>query len=150
MYIPYSPGNFETPEGHIVGRHDGVAYYTLGQRRGLAIGGEGEAWFVIAKDPKRNVVTVAQGSDHPALYRDRLTATEASWVSGIAPPTPYRCTAKIRYRQPDAACTILTCDGGHGGRVTVLFDEPQKAVTPRQSVVFYQGELCLGGAIIEP
>lgn len=147
QYIPYSPGNFETPEGVIVGRHDGVAYYTLGQRRGLAIGGEGDAWFVVAKDPNRNVVIVAQGSDHPDLYRSALSANEISWVSGIPPLFPFRCTAKIRYRQPDVGCTVIGCQGD---RLSVLFDTPQKAVTPRQSIVFYQGELCLGGAMIAP
>lgn len=145
-YIPYTPGNFETPEGEIVGKHDGVAYYTLGQRKGLAIGGAGEAWFVVAKDIHRNVVLVAQGADHPLLHRSELTATEVSWVSGEPPSTPYACTAKIRYRQPDAACTITS---NSDGRLHVRFDHPQKAITPRQSIVFYQGALCLGGAMIE-
>lgn len=146
-YIPYSPGNFETPEGRIVGKHDGVAYYTLGQRRGLAIGGEGDAWFVIDKDIQRNAVIVAQGKDHPRLYRTVLSAHTPSWVQGTPPPFSFRCTAKIRYRQPDSPCTVAA---RAEGELNVTFDMPQKAITPGQSVVFYSGDLCLGGAIISP
>lgn len=147
QYIPYAPGNFETCEGEVVGRHDGVAYYTLGQRRGLGIGGAGDAWFVVRKDPARNVVIVAQGSDHPDLYRTELTATDISWVAGTIPSASFRCTAKIRYRQPDAACMVTQCEDG---TLAVVFDQPQKAITARQSIVFYDGVECLGGAMIAP
>lgn len=146
QYLAYTPGNFETLDGKVVGQHDGIAYYTIGQRKGLGIGGAGEAWFVIAKDVPRNVIVLAQGSDHPGLYHQRLVASEVSWVALEPPTTPYVCTAKVRYRQPDIACTILEV---HGDRVVVEFTEPVKAITPKQSVVFYNGDLCLGGAIID-
>jgi tRNA-uridine 2-sulfurtransferase len=139
-FIPKKPGNLERMNGEIVGRHDGIAYYTIGQRRGLDIGGPGEAWYVIGKDAARNTVVVEQGEDHPALYRSELRMHDLSWV-GTPPLYPFRCTAKIRYRSPDVECTII--NPNH-----VIFDEPQKAITPRQSIVFYQGEICLGGAIM--
>lgn len=145
-YIAAKPGNFETPEGVVVGRHDGAAYYTIGQRKGLAIGGAGEAWFVVAKDIARNVVVVVQGADHPALYSSALTATEASWIGEPVEKFPFHCTAKIRYRQEDAPCVI---EESSEGCLYVTFPEPQRAVTPRQSIVFYSGERCLGGALIE-
>lgn len=145
-YISYNPGDFETLEGKVVGRHEGVAYYTPGQRKGMGIGGAGDAWFVVGKDIFRNVVYVAQGTRHPAMYCDELTATEMSWVAGTAPSFPCRCTSKVRYRQPDQECLIT---GLEEGKVHVRFSVPQRAVTPRQSVVFYDGEVCLGGAIIE-
>jgi tRNA-specific 2-thiouridylase len=149
-YLAYNPGNFETLEGKVVGKHEGAAYYTIGQRKGLGIGGRadgsGEAWFVVGKEMKRNVVFVAQGTDHPALYAPSLTATEISWVSGQAPVLPFRCHAKIRYRQTDQECLIEKIEGD---RIFVSFSTPQRAVTPRQSIVFYDGEVCLGGAMIE-
>ncbi len=149
QYIAYTPGDFVDLEGHVVGKHDGVAYYTIGQRKGLGIGGAGEAWFVVSKDVEHNRVILAQGSDHPALYRDTLTADEASWVAGHPPApigTPYNCTAKVRYRQPDVTCTVTS---GNGGHLEVQFHQPVKAITAKQSVVFYQGDICLGGAIIK-
>ncbi len=139
-FIPHQQGDFERLDGSVVGRHDGMAYYTIGQRRGLDIGGAGEAWYVVGKDPKRNVVIVEQGDEHPALYRSELFMHEVSWV-GQPPSFPLRCTAKVRYRSPDVVCTVLAPDH-------VTFDEPQKAITPRQSIVFYQGEICLGGGMI--
>jgi len=145
-YIPYQRGKFETLGGKVIGEHRGVAYYTIGQRKGLCIGGPGEAWFVVGKDIARNVVLVEQGSDHPALYKNGLTAADISWV-GEAPSLPLRCTAKIRYRQADQECTIEKMDNG---KLSVSFSNPQRAVTPRQSIVFYDGDLCLGGAMIEP
>lgn len=145
QYLAYTSGEMVTPEGLVVGKHDGVAYYTIGQRRGLGIGGEGEAWFVAAKDVARNRLVVVQGEHHPALYKTGLLANEISWVEGSAPVFPFSCTAKIRYRQADFACTIL---GAEGDCLRVRFDAPQKAVTPRQSIVFYSGEICLGGASI--
>lgn len=145
-YIAYEPGNFEDPDGKVIGKHLGVAFYTIGQRKGLGLGGPGEAWFVIGKDTNRNVVTVVQGADHPSLYAHTLIATEATWVAEALPhPLPYRCKAKVRYRQTDQACTITHLEEG---LVHVHFDNPQRAITPRQSIVFYQGDICLGGAII--
>lgn len=143
QYLAYTPGNFETLDGKVVGQHVGVAYYTIGQRKGLGIGGAGEAWFVVDKNVERNAVILAQGSDHPALYRQGLIANDASWV-GSPPELPLKCTAKVRYRQPDIPCTISSHESG----LEVRFDLPVKAITPKQSVVFYQGNVCLGGAII--
>ena len=147
-YIPYTPGNFENLKGEIVGKHDGVAYYTLGQRKGLGIGGPGEAWFVVGKDIERNVIVVEQGSDHVALYSKALIAKDISWVGGSPPAQfPFSCRAKIRYRQEDQSCLI---EQGEGDTVRVVFDSPQRAITPRQAIVFYDGPLCLGGGSIEP
>lgn len=146
QYLPIQPGNFETLKGEIVGRHMGTAYYTLGQRKGLSIGGAGEAWFVVGKDLPRNVVIVEQGADHPALYTDRLTAIQLSWVSGKAPgPLPYSCQSKVRYRQSDQPCIIEAIEGD---KAFVSFPDPQRAVTPGQSIVFYDGDICLGGGVI--
>lgn len=146
-YIPAKPGNFETLDGKVVGKHDGAAYYTMGQRRGLGIGGPGEAWFVVGKDIPRNIVIVAQGEDHPALFCDSLTATEASWIVGRAPDAlPLHCQSKIRYRQADQPCILTKIEEG---RLHVDFPTPQRAATPRQSIVFYDGDCCLGGALIE-
>ncbi len=149
-YLPAQEGEMRTPEGELVGRHDGLMFYTLGQRQGLGIGGRqgsnGQPWFVVGKDLEHNVLIVAQGHDHPMLFSDALTATKLHWVTGEAPRAPYRCFAKTRYRQADQACTITHIGNDH---CEVVFDEPQRAVTPGQSVVFYQGDECLGGGIIE-
>jgi tRNA-specific 2-thiouridylase len=118
----------------------------MGQRRGLGLGGQGERWFVVAKDIGRNVVFVERGARHPALYADSLTANEPSWVAGHAPSANFRCRAKIRYRQADQDCAVTV---GADGKLSVVFDRPQRAITPRQSVVFYDGDVCLGGAMIE-
>lgn len=145
-YIPYQKGFFETLKGEVVGEHEGAAYYTIGQRKGIGIGGKGDAWFVVKKDMARNVVVVEQGTDHPALYCQSLTANNISWVT--SPPTiPFHCKAKIRYRQTDQECTIEKIEND---QLIVSFKEPQRAVTPRQSIVFYNGEICLGGAMIRP
>lgn len=146
QYIHYKQGNFETLEGKVVGTHDGAAFYTIGQRKGLKIGGAGDAWFVVGKDLIRNVVFLAQGTLHPALYCDGLTATDLTWIAGEPPQLPFKGHAKVRYRQPDQACTIEKIEDG---RAFVTFTIPQRAVTPRQSVVFYDGEICLGGGMIE-
>lgn len=147
-YIPFQPGNFENLNGEIIGQHDGVAYYTIGQRKGLKIGGPGDAWFVIGKDVSRNVVIIDQGAEHPSLYSDALTASDLSWVSGAPPsPLPYPCTAKVRYRQPDQECVITRIENGCAH---VSFSKPQRAVTPRQSIVFYKNDICLGGGMILP
>lgn len=146
-YIPYSPGNFKNLSGEIVGHHDGAAYYTVGQRKGLGIGGPGEAWFVVAKDIEKNEVYVEQGADHPALYASGLVAKEPTFIGGNFPHTlPFRCLAKIRYRQEDQECVIEAIEND---TVRVSFPEPQRAITPRQSIVFYDGAVCLGGALIE-
>jgi len=144
-YLPTSPGAIETLEGRVVGEHQGLMYYTIGQRHGLGIGGQGEAWYVAGKDLARNCLRVVQGHDHPALYRRVLAADELTWVSGVPPDAPHEYTAKTRYRQADAACT-LTQVGAHGCEVE--FAQPQWAVTPGQSVVLYDGPTCLGGGII--
>lgn len=145
-FIQYQPGNFETLDGRIVGKHDGVAFYTIGQRKGLKIGGAGDAWFVVGKDIPRNVVYIEQGTSHPAMYADALFATELTWIAGEGPPLPFSCHAKIRYRQSDQACII---EKSEEGRAHVIFTQPQRAITPRQSIVFYQEDVCLGGGIIE-
>jgi tRNA-uridine 2-sulfurtransferase len=147
QYVKAKRGRIRTLAGEDLGGHAGVCFYTLGQRKGLGLGGEGEAYFVVGKDPARGIVYAERGQRHPALYCDTLTATELSWVSGEAPgPLPFRCTAKARYRQQDVPCVITAIQEG---RATVAFDEPQRAITPRQSIVFYSGETCLGGGMIE-
>ena len=151
QYLPAQAGEIVTDEGVVVGRHDGLMYYTLGQRGGIGIGGlknqaEG-AWFVLAKDMSKNQLIIGQGHDHPLLQSQTLWSEPIDWVAGVSPVRDegLRCTAKTRYRQPDQACTVYPdVDGG----VRVVFDQPQRAVTPGQSVVFYQDELCLGGGVI--
>ena len=146
-YLQYTSGPFLTLEGKKVGTHHGVAYYTIGQRRGLAIGGPGDAYFVVDKDVEQNIVYVAQGKDHPALFSDELTAYDATWVSGFAPsPLPYHCQAKIRYRQPDQECVIESIDDA---TLHVRFLVPHRAITSEQSIVFYKDGICLGGAVIK-
>lgn len=147
QYIASEPGNFEDVHGNVIGRHVGIAFYTLGQRKGLGIGGPGEAWFVIAKDVKRNVIVIDQGADHPALYKESLLAGDLSWVAGEPPLLPLRCRAKIRYRQPDQECLV---EPHSEGEVSVHFAIPQRAITPGQSIVFYEGDICLGGGVIRP
>lgn len=145
-YLPAQKGNMETFDGEVVGRHDGLMYYTIGQRHGLGIGGAGEPWFVIGKDLKRNVLLVGQSFDNEKLFSDSIIATDISWVSNHRPVSGLKCTAKFRYRQPDNKVTVE--DFGDG-LVKVIFDEPIRAVTPGQAVVFYQGEECLGGGTID-
>jgi tRNA-specific 2-thiouridylase len=146
-YIDFVDGNFETLAGVVVGRHTGATYYTIGQRKGLGLGGAGEAWFVVGKDIKRNVVHVERGIAHPAMYADSLVATDLSFTQGEFPfVLPYQCKAKIRYRQKDQECTIVAIEQG---KIFVEFSVPQRAITPRQSIVFYDGDTCLGGAMIE-
>ena len=149
QYIPAQRGALRTPEGRTLGEHDGVMYYTLGQRGGLGIGGRrdagGEPWYVVGKDVAANILYAAQGNATPWLNSTRLRAGELSWVAGAAPAATFRCSAKTRYRQPDQACTVEICDNG----CIVEFDAPQRAVTPGQSVVFYRDEECLGGGVID-
>lgn len=149
QYLPAQPGAIETLEGEAIGEHQGLMYHTIGQRQGLGIGGlanhDQAPWFVIEKDLDRNVLKVAQGAEHPALFKRRLTTHAIFWIAEQSPELPLRCTAKVRYRQPDQACTLEAHDDGF----SVLFDNPQRAITPGQSVVLYQEERCLGGGIIE-
>ncbi len=143
-YMPPAKGLFKTPEGKIVGEHNGAWYYTIGQRKGMGIGGAGEAWFVIDKNVNNQEVTVVQGEDHPLLLSESLVATDLTWIH-TPPTTPYICKAKIRYRQEDQDCVIEKIEGG---TAFVRFITPQRAVTPRQAIVFYQGESCIGGGLI--
>lgn len=144
-YLPAQPGEIRTVKGELKGYHEGLMYHTLGQRKGLGIGGAGEPWFVVGKELATNTLLVAQGQDHPSLYTDGLFAQELSWVSGKPPAEHFECTAKFRYRQPDQAVTVqLTAEGA-----TVEFHSKQRAITPGQAVVFYQGAICLGGGTIE-
>lgn len=149
QYLPATPGSIENDQGVVVGRHEGLMYYTLGQRQGIGIGGlkhaEEAPWYVVSKDLQRNVLVIAQGHEHPLLLSRRLLTRQVDWVAGVAPTLPLRCTAKTRYRQADQACTISLCEAGY----EVHFDDLQRAVTPGQSVVFYSGDVCLGGGVIE-
>jgi tRNA-specific 2-thiouridylase len=149
QYIPAQRGELQTPDGKLLGEHDGVMYYTLGQRGGLGIGGRRGAqntpWYVVGKDVGANILYVAQGNENAWLNSTRLRASELSWVAGAAPGEEFRCTAKTRYRQADQTCRVQICDNG----CIVEFDTAQRAVTPGQSVAFYDGEECLGGGIIE-
>lgn len=146
QYLPAQPGEMRTLAGEVKGRHDGLMYYTLGQRHGLGIGGNGEPWFVVGKDVEHNVLFVEQGEKHPALYTQALTATDLHWVSEKPKAAVFKCMAKFRYRQPDQGVTVhlLPDNTCH-----VVYDQEQKAVTPGQAVVFYDGEVCLGGGIID-
>ena len=149
-YLPAQPGEIQTPEGQVIGHHNGLMYYTLGQRQGLGIGGVAGAnddpWYVVGKEMAENILLAAQGHDHPLLFSQTLQASQLSWVDGKGPAAPYSCRAKTRYRQSDQACVITqrTFD-----QCEVRFEQPQRAVTPGQSVVFYDGEICLGGGVIE-
>ncbi|GIM45099.1 tRNA-specific 2-thiouridylase MnmA [Collibacillus ludicampi] len=147
-YLPAKPGEMRTLSGEYKGRHEGLMYYTIGQRHGLGIGGSGtgEPWFVVGKDVEKNILYVEQGAEHPSLYSQGLFASDVHWVSEREKPSTFTCTAKFRYRQPDQEVTVHlksgnTCD--------VIFAKPQKAITPGQAVVFYQGEVCLGSGMID-
>lgn len=145
QYLPAQPGEIRTVEGELKGYHDGLMYHTLGQRKGLGIGGAGEPWFVVGKDLQTNTLLVAQGREHPALYTGALRAVDLSWVAGEPPGTSFQCTAKFRYRQQDQGVTVhLTQEGA-----LVEFHQRQRAITPGQAVVFYDGPVCLGGGTIE-
>ena len=149
-FLPAQPGDMVAPDGTVVGRHDGLMYYTLGQRRGLGIGGcgDGRSWFVIGKDLAANRLLVAQGEDHPMLYSTLSVAGGLTWIAEapIRTGETLRCTCKYRYRQADQPVDVtLQADG----KVLIRSLEPQRAVTPGQSAVFYQGEKCIGGAVVE-
>lgn len=145
QYITAQKGNFVHLESNkVLGPHDGHSYYTNGQRKGLGLGGPGGPWFVVGKNIKENIVYVAEGDKHPALFADDLLAFEESWVNE-RPSFPLRCKAKVRYRQQDQSCTIYE----EGNDLKVIFDHPQRAISKRQSVVFYIDDICLGGAVIK-
>lgn len=149
QYLSAKPGPILTTEGEHLGQHEGLMYHTIGQRQGLRIGGlanHPEApWYVVDKDCSQNTLIVAQGNNHPALYRKQLVASEIFWINGEPPEAPFRCSAKIRYRQADQSCLLRKDDAGY----SVIFDTSQRAITPGQSVVFYDGDVCLGGGVIE-
>ncbi len=150
QYLPAQPGDIRSLDDQYLGRHQGLMFHTIGQRKGLGIGGRtdnsGEAWYVVGKDLEHNVLVVAQGGQHPALFAQGLTADHPHWIGDTPPAFPLRCSAKIRYRQADQPCTITELDSD---RLRIDFDEAQRAVSPGQSVVFYREEECLGGSIIE-
>ncbi|WP_072136187.1 tRNA 2-thiouridine(34) synthase MnmA [Bacillus kwashiorkori] len=149
QYLPAQPGKMETMDHEVKGNHEGLMYYTIGQRHGLGIGGSGgtgEPWFVLGKDLERNVLYVGQGFDNEYLYSDELIGTEVNWISNKQRQDTFTCTAKFRYRQKDTGVTVKLLDNN---RVRVIFDEPVRAITPGQAVVFYHEEECLGGATID-
>ena len=149
-YLPAQPGNIETTEGGLLGRHAGLMYYTYGQRQGLGIGGVkgrlDKPWYVVDKDLEKNILIVGQGNENTDLYSQVLLASAPTWVNSSAPQLPLCCTAKIRYRQVDQKCQV---EKAQNGGVQVNFEQPQRAVTPGQYVVFYDADHCLGGAIID-
>jgi len=144
-YLLREPGPIKDTSGKALGRHIGLAFYTIGQRKGLGVGGAGEAWYVADKDRAANSLIVVQGHDHPRLMKRSLAAQDASWVSGSAPAAGATHSARTRYRQADSAC-VVTRSEGEG--IAVDFAQPQWAVTPGQSVVLYDRAVCLGGAVI--
>jgi len=150
-YLPRKPGAIETDEGSVVGRHEGLAYYTLGQRQGLGVGGTRDGqdlpWFVAAKNPARNALIVVQGHDHPSLYRTIVDAQAMHWIAGAPPAAEAlgRLGAKTRYRMPDATCRL---ELGSDESARAIFDAPQWAPTPGQYLVLYDGDVCLGGGVI--
>ena len=144
-YIPANPGEIISTSGEVVGKHDGVMYYTIGQRRGLKIGGPGEAWFVCGKDTLKNQLIVGQGSDTELLYANRVIVTDVNIINGTL-ENNQKLTAKFRYRQPDEPITVRWIDDT---TIEVLCDNPVKAITPGQACVFYDGEYCLGGGTID-
>lgn len=149
-YLPNQPGKMVTLDGEVKGEHMGLMYYTIGQRQGLGIGGSAESnepWFVIGKDLETATLYVGQGYHHPNLYSDYLEATDINLIVPDEWPNRFECTAKFRYRQPDQQVTVELDDTRTKARV--IFAEPQRAITPGQAVVFYDGQECLGGGIIE-
>ncbi|WP_249871006.1 tRNA 2-thiouridine(34) synthase MnmA [Oceanobacillus saliphilus] len=145
-YLPAQPGDMQTLDGSVKGQHDGLMYYTIGQRQGLGIGGSGDPWFVVGKNLKDNVLYVEQGFSNDKLYSDSLIATELNWINEDVIKETFTCTAKFRYRQKDSAVTVKLQDDG---KVFVEFAESERAITPGQAVVFYDGEVCLGGGTID-
>jgi tRNA-specific 2-thiouridylase len=154
QYLPAQPGKIETVDGDVIGDHQGLMYHTIGQRQGLGIGGlanyNESAWYVVDKNLDRNRLIVAQGKNHPRLFKPSLTCQQLMWVDGKGPDlmqgVSVELMAKIRYRQADQTCTLTVLPNG---KINVVFIEPQRAVTPGQSIVFYDGDVCLGGAVID-
>ncbi|GGJ01725.1 tRNA-specific 2-thiouridylase MnmA [Alicyclobacillus cellulosilyticus] len=147
-YLPAQPGEMRSLDGRLMGRHEGLMYYTIGQRHGLRIGGQGsgEPWFVVGKDVARNILWVAQGANHPSLYSTGLIASDLHWVAGEPPGERFVCTARFRHRQPDQPVTVTLLPGG---QCRIDFAAAQRAITPGQAVVLYDGDECLGGGTIE-
>ena len=149
-YLPAQPGAMVDEAGTVIGQHSGLMFYTIGQRQGLGIGGMqntgDEPWYVLSKDLTNNELIVGQGNENPCLYSNSLIATQMLWNDGVGPELPLRCKAKTRYRQPDQECVIHALADD---RYEVSFKQPQRAVTPGQYVVFYDGDVCLGGGVIE-
>ena len=148
-WLPGNPGPIETLDGEVIGEHQGLARYTLGQRSGLGVGGlklrAAAPWFVASKDLARNALVVVQGRNHPALHCAGLRTGVLHWISGRPPPPAFECTAKLRYRQPDVRCVIeISADGA-----VIGFEDPQAGAVPGQYAVFYRGEECLGGGVID-
>ncbi|MGB5877802.1 MAG: tRNA 2-thiouridine(34) synthase MnmA [Psychrobacter nivimaris] len=157
QYLPAQKGEILTDDNKVIGTHDGLMYYTLGQRGGIGIGGVKDRveapWFVLAKDLEKNRLIVGQGHEHPMLMSNELKAYKLDWIDGLPPADVFSdeglaCMEKSRYRQPDQACRVFATNTD-GSEVRVVFDEPQRAVTPGQSAVFYIDEVCLGGGVIE-
>ncbi len=151
-YLPKQPGEVVTPDDQVVGEHQGLMYYTIGQRQGIGIGGKknggGAPWFVAKKHMAENKLVVVQGHDHPLLLKSQLSADNASWISGEKPTVACTYGAKTRYRQLDAACTITNDSGYDNAKFALTFESPQWAITPGQSAVLYQDQVCLGGGVI--
>ncbi len=145
-FLPAEPGDIVDEHGAVLGRHMGMMFYTIGQRQGLGIGGQGDAWYVVDKDLQRNRLIVVQGHDHNRLLSPALIAADVSWIGGRPPHAHWVFGAKTRYRQKDAPCEVEHADME---RCEVRFAEPQWAVTPGQSLVLYESQVCLGGGIIE-
>jgi tRNA-specific 2-thiouridylase len=149
-YLPAQPGEIQTVEGQVIGQHQGLMFHTLGQRQGLGIGGvkgyQEAPWYVLHKDLDNNILYVGQGHEHPWMLSTWLEASQLTWISGQAPGAGTELTAKVRYRQPDQHVRIEQIDES---RMQLRFQQAQRAVTPGQSVVLYDGEVCLGGGIIE-
>ena len=149
QYLLARPGDIVTRDGTKVGRHEGLMFYTIGQRKGIGIGGQSEAieapWYVAAKDQQNNFLIVAQKKDDPGLLSKELICEKIHWISGNSPRMPLTCSAKVRYRQEDQSCRVQMVDTN---RLHVSFTDPQWAITPGQSVVFYDLDLCLGGGVI--
>lgn len=148
-YLPANPGEIHSLDGERLGEHQGLMYYTIGQRQGLGIGGthehDNDPWFVARKDLEKNILFVVQGHQHASLMRDNLIAEQLHWTRDIAPATSLSCQARCRHRQPLQDCNVTIEDG----LATVRFTDSQRAITPGQSIVFYQGDECLGGGIIQ-
>jgi tRNA-specific 2-thiouridylase len=148
-YLPAKPGLIETIEGQVIGQHDGLMFYTIGQRQGLHIGGQKKAlqapWYVVSKNIDKNILVVTQGTNHPRLFAKTLFTDSLHWISGLTPAFPLHAFAKTRYRQQEQACIINQIEEN---QYRIDFIEAQRAITPGQSIVLYQNDICLGGGII--